>query len=77
MVDPVMGHLQGKINEIAVLPVHNQPGKRQIRISFDKDAKIDKLVPESELAGKVILSDVPVLVKFLRSVGINIKGKKE
>lgn len=68
--DAVVGYFEGTVEAIDKIPPENNPSFRNVRIVFDEKTSWQKLIPESELDGKVILSDTPVLKKFLESVGI-------
>ncbi|PLB86550.1 hypothetical protein C0T31_04695 [Dysgonamonadaceae bacterium] len=67
--DAVAGSIQGRVSEIRPLPLSSNPSLRKIRIAFDEKTRWEKLIPESELQGKIVLSDVPLLTKFLQSIG--------
>ncbi|WP_129595369.1 HlyD family secretion protein [Seramator thermalis] len=67
--DAVAGSMQGRVSEIRPLPLSSNPSLRKIRIAFDEKTRWEKLIPESELQGKIVLSDVPLVTKFLQSVG--------
>jgi hypothetical protein len=67
--DAAMGSLQGQVSEIHPLPLSSNPSLRKIRIVFDEKTRWEKLIPESELQGKIVLSDVSLLTKFLQSIG--------
>ncbi len=68
--DAVAGYIEGSVEAIDKIPPKNNPSFRKVRIVFDKKTSWQRLIPESELDGKVILSDTPVLKKFLESIGI-------
>lgn len=67
--DAAMGSPQGQVSEIHPLPLSSNPSLRKIRIVFDEKTRWEKLIPESELQGKIVLSDVSLLTKFLQSIG--------
>ena len=68
--DAVAGSLQGQVSEILPLPLSSNPSLRKIRIAFDEKTRWEKFIPESELQGKIVLSDVSLLTKFLQSIGL-------
>jgi len=68
--DAVAGSLQGQVSEILLLPLSSNPSLRKIRIAFDEKTRWKKLIPKSELQGKIVLSDVSLLTKFLQSIGL-------
>lgn len=67
--DAAMGSQQGQVSEIHPLPLSTNPSLRKIRIAFDEKTRWEKLIPESVLQGKIVLSDVSLLTKFLQSIG--------
>ncbi len=69
--DAVTGYMEGKVEQISPIPIKNNPSLRKVRIVFDEKTEWNKLIPNSQPEGKIILSDTPVLKKILESVGIS------
>lgn len=68
--DQLLGHLEGSIVEISPQPLSENGYKREITMCFTQQTLQKDIHPGDVMDGQIVLSDIPVLKKFLLSLGI-------
>lgn len=68
--DQLLGHLEGSIVEISPQPLSENGYKREITMCFTQQTLQKDIHPGDVMDGQIVLSDMPVLKKFLLSLGI-------
>ncbi|MDD3788228.1 MAG: hypothetical protein PHO94_05985 [Petrimonas sp.] len=67
--DPQLGYLQAKVSRVSSQPFPGDGFMREVEVSFPPSVS-DKIQNGDVMEGRIILSDIPVLTKFLQSLGI-------
>lgn len=69
--DQLLGHLEGSVVEISPQPLSENGYKREITMRFTQQTLQKDIHPGDVMDGQIVLSDMPVLKKFLQSLGIS------
>lgn len=68
--DPQLGYLEAKVTGISLTPVLEDGFMREVEIAFVQSSSSEEIQNGDVMEGRIILSDVSVLKRFLFSVGI-------
>ena len=67
--DPQLGYLEASVTEIPSKPVDGNGFMREVKVSFPQSSSTE-IQNGDVMEGRIVLSDIPVLRKFLRSLGV-------
>lgn len=65
--DPQLGYLQAGVSKVSSQPSHEDGFMREVEVSFPRSV-YDKIQKGDVMEGRIVLSDVSVLRKFLQSL---------
>lgn len=69
--DQLLGYIEGSVVEISPQPLSENGYKREITMCFTQQTLQKDIHPGDVMDGQIVLSDMPVLKKFLQSLGIS------
>ena len=65
--DPLIGYLEAEVVQISAEPIHEKGFLREVAVVFTPHSSSGKIQDKDVMEGRIVLSDTPVLRKFLQS----------